>query len=112
MDNRVTVAVLDAWLRAFARLVAEHEDELTRLDAAIGDADHGANMNRGLTAATATLDEPAAAGPILAHRLGGWTWSSRPWSRTSPVSSSRGSPPSFPWSAPRAPSGWSPTSRS
>lgn len=65
MTNCVTAAALDAWLRAFARLVAENEDELTRLDAAIGDADHGANMNRGLTAAAATLDEPASAGPRL-----------------------------------------------
>jgi dihydroxyacetone kinase-like protein len=65
------VAALDAWLRTFARLVAEHEDELSRLDAAIGDGDHGANMNRGLTATTAALDElaagepPPAAGPLL-----------------------------------------------
>jgi dihydroxyacetone kinase-like protein len=71
MTNSVTMAALDAWLRAFARLVAENEDELTRLDAAIGDADHGANMNRGLTAAVAALDElaagdpPPAAGPRL-----------------------------------------------
>ena len=63
MTNSVTVAALDAWLRAFARLVAENEDELTRLDSAIGDADHGANMNRGLTAATAALDELAAGDP-------------------------------------------------
>jgi dihydroxyacetone kinase-like protein len=71
MTNSVTAAALDAWLRAFARLVAENEDELTRLDAAIGDADHGSNMNRGLTAAAAALDElaagdpPPAAGPRL-----------------------------------------------
>jgi phosphoenolpyruvate---glycerone phosphotransferase subunit DhaL len=71
MPNYVTMAALDAWLRAFARLVAENEDELTRLDAAIGDADHGANMNRGLTAAVAALDvlaagdPPPAAGPRL-----------------------------------------------
>jgi dihydroxyacetone kinase-like protein len=67
----MTVAALDAWLRTFARLVAENEDELTRLDAAIGDADHGANMQRGMTAAVAALDElaaddsPPAAGPRL-----------------------------------------------
>jgi dihydroxyacetone kinase-like protein len=60
MTNYVTMTAFDAWLRAFARLVAENEDELTRLDAAIGDADHGANMNRGLRAAVATLDELAA----------------------------------------------------
>src|SRR6185295_14843888 len=71
MTNRVTATAIDAWVRAFGRLVADNEDELTRLDAAIGDADHGANMNRGLTAAAAALDElaagdpPPAAGPRL-----------------------------------------------
>ena len=71
MTDRVTVAALDAWLRAFVRLVTENEDELTRLDAAIGDTDHGADMRRGLTAAAAALDGPAAgelpplAGPHL-----------------------------------------------
>jgi dihydroxyacetone kinase-like protein len=63
MNDCVTATAIDGWLRAFARLVAEHEDELTRLDAAIGDADHGANMNRGLTAAAVALDELAAADP-------------------------------------------------
>jgi dihydroxyacetone kinase-like protein len=46
-----------AWLREFARLIAEHKDELTALDSAIGDADHGTNMDRGMTAVAKTLDE-------------------------------------------------------
>jgi dihydroxyacetone kinase-like protein len=57
MDDRLATADLERWVRAFARLVAEHKDELTELDAAIGDADHGANMDRGLQAAVAALDE-------------------------------------------------------
>ena len=44
-----------AWMRAFAAEVAEHEAELTDLDRAIGDADHGANLARGM-AAVAALD--------------------------------------------------------
>jgi phosphoenolpyruvate---glycerone phosphotransferase subunit DhaL len=48
-----------AWLREFARLIAEHKDELTELDSAIGDADHGTNMDRGMTAVVKTLDEGA-----------------------------------------------------
>jgi len=59
MDERLATADLERWVRAFARLVAEHKDELTELDAAIGDADHGANMDRGLQAAVAALDETA-----------------------------------------------------
>jgi dihydroxyacetone kinase-like protein len=36
--------------------VAEHKDELTKLDQAIGDGDHGINMDRGMTAVVAALD--------------------------------------------------------
>src|SRR5690242_11800503 len=59
MDERLATADLERWVRAFARLVADDKDELTELDAAIGDADHGANMDRGLQAAVAALDETA-----------------------------------------------------
>jgi dihydroxyacetone kinase-like protein len=38
------------WLERFAALLAENRDYLTKLDAAIGDADHGANMDRGFKA--------------------------------------------------------------
>jgi dihydroxyacetone kinase-like protein len=48
-----------AWVREFARLVHEQRDALTALDAAIGDADHGSNLDRGLTAAVAALDDGA-----------------------------------------------------
>lgn len=53
----LTVEGLTAWLHAYAALIAEHEDELTELDAAIGDADHGTNMARGMTSVTALLAE-------------------------------------------------------
>lgn len=36
-----------AWIRACAQTLAENKDYLVQLDAAIGDADHGANMDRG-----------------------------------------------------------------
>ncbi|AYF79275.1 dihydroxyacetone kinase subunit L [Nocardia yunnanensis] len=49
------------WVRDFAALVDEHAEELTALDAAIGDADHGANMRRGMAAAVAALDDSAPA---------------------------------------------------
>jgi phosphoenolpyruvate---glycerone phosphotransferase subunit DhaL len=45
-----------AWLKAYASTIAENREHLTRLDSAIGDADHGINMNRGMTAALAKLD--------------------------------------------------------
>jgi len=43
------------WITAFAALVAENQAYLTELDAAIGDADHGANMHRGMQAVLAKL---------------------------------------------------------
>jgi dihydroxyacetone kinase-like protein len=52
----VTVVELEAWVRRFAELVAEHRAELTELDSAIGDADHGTNMDRGMQAVRAKLD--------------------------------------------------------
>ncbi|MEV4415689.1 hypothetical protein AB0J67_27570, partial [Catellatospora sp. NPDC049609] len=47
------VALARAWLDAAAAAIAARGDELTRLDAAIGDSDHGVNMNRGFGAVTA-----------------------------------------------------------
>ena len=42
-----------AWIERYAAHIAEQKDYLTQLDAAIGDADHGANMHRGLKAVLA-----------------------------------------------------------
>ncbi|HMM42726.1 MAG TPA: dihydroxyacetone kinase subunit DhaL [Thermomicrobiales bacterium] len=38
-------------------VMAEHAAELTQLDSAIGDGDHGTNMNRGFTAVLAKVQE-------------------------------------------------------
>lgn len=67
MDENVTTAALDEWVRRFAHHVAENRDYLTELDAAIGDADHGSNMDRGMKAAVAALDDspPATAGALF-----------------------------------------------
>jgi len=57
-----------AWVVEAARLVVENADHLTHLDAAIGDADHGINLSRGIKAAVAMLDEaePATPAAVLA----------------------------------------------
>jgi dihydroxyacetone kinase-like protein len=44
------------WIRRFAAGVAERKNELTKLDQAIGDGDHGTNMDRGLRKAVEKLD--------------------------------------------------------
>jgi dihydroxyacetone kinase-like protein len=61
--STIDAAALGRWVRAFAAAVAENEELLTRLDSAIGDADHGANMSRGMKAVVAKLDEAPPAGP-------------------------------------------------
>ena len=52
----LTLGATTDWLRHWATKIAEHEHHLTHLDAAIGDADHGANLQRGMTAVVAQLD--------------------------------------------------------
>jgi phosphoenolpyruvate---glycerone phosphotransferase subunit DhaL len=44
------------WIKAFAATIAENKEYLTELDSAIGDADHGINMNRGMQAVLGKLD--------------------------------------------------------
>ena len=47
-------------IRAVAKTVIDHADELTALDQAIGDGDHGLNMKRGFEAVLAEIDRIAA----------------------------------------------------
>lgn len=47
------------WIKRYAELLAENRDYLTQLDAAIGDADHGANMDRGFKAVLNKMPELA-----------------------------------------------------
>lgn len=43
----VTKEQILQWLQALATVLEQNKDYLTELDSAIGDADHGINMNRG-----------------------------------------------------------------
>lgn len=54
-------------VRALAEAVIQHADELTGLDQAIGDGDHGLNMKRGFEAVLATL--PGLADKALPEML-------------------------------------------
>jgi phosphoenolpyruvate---glycerone phosphotransferase subunit DhaL len=67
-------------IETVATTVIAHADELTALDSAIGDGDHGANMKRGFEAVLADLDTLAgkplpealkAAGMQLVMKIGG-----------------------------------------
>jgi phosphoenolpyruvate---glycerone phosphotransferase subunit DhaL len=52
----ITISQLIDWLRRYHELVIKNQAELTELDSAIGDADHGINMARGMTAVIDKLD--------------------------------------------------------
>jgi phosphoenolpyruvate---glycerone phosphotransferase subunit DhaL len=55
--SEITSDDMIKWLERFAALLAENKDYLTKLDSAIGDADHGANMDRGFKAVLAKKSE-------------------------------------------------------
>ncbi len=54
--------VLD-WMSRFATSMQEHREELVRLDTAIGDGDHGTNMDRGMRKALEKLGAQEQADP-------------------------------------------------
>src|ERR1700733_11206963 len=65
--GQLTVAItrdttLD-WMNRFAGEMSEHREELVALDTAIGDGDHGTNMNRGMTKALERLGAAEQADP-------------------------------------------------
>lgn len=70
VDRDTTVA----WMSSFATAMAEHRQELVRLDTAIGDGDHGTNMDRGMQKAisqleTAEQEDPGAVLKAVAMAL-------------------------------------------
>jgi phosphoenolpyruvate---glycerone phosphotransferase subunit DhaL len=73
VGGAVDGAGLRRWLEAFSAAVTAHEAELTRLDSAIGDADHGTNMARGMKAVVAALDAESPATPDAVLKRTGMT---------------------------------------
>ncbi|QZY50899.1 dihydroxyacetone kinase subunit DhaL [Leucobacter tenebrionis] len=61
MTDTITIDALTRWLTGFAERVAEQREYLTELDSAIGDADHGANMARGMGAVVEKIGQDPAA---------------------------------------------------
>ena len=55
------------WVRRSAEVIAEHKAELSGLDRAIGDGDHGENLDRGFRAVVAKLADatPETPGAVL-----------------------------------------------
>jgi phosphoenolpyruvate---glycerone phosphotransferase subunit DhaL len=75
----VNAQTVHRWMQAAAASMRAQKDYLTQLDAAIGDADHGTNMDRGFTAVVQKLDGLEAtpgrllttAGSTLVSTVGG-----------------------------------------
>ncbi|MGX5391388.1 dihydroxyacetone kinase subunit DhaL [Streptomyces anulatus] len=59
------------WMTAVAASVEREANHLTELDSAIGDADHGSNLQRGFTAVTEVLEKVAPATPGAVLTLAG-----------------------------------------
>ncbi|WAH99500.1 dihydroxyacetone kinase subunit DhaL [Arthrobacter sp. MMS18-M83] len=57
------------WLTLSARLMSEHREELIALDRAIGDSDHGENMDRGFQAVMEKLAQTPPETPGAALKL-------------------------------------------
>lgn len=65
VTDAVSVATLVEWLSSFRDAVHEYGPYLTELDSAIGDADHGANLIRGMDAVMGAVDGSGSAGDLL-----------------------------------------------
>jgi dihydroxyacetone kinase-like protein len=76
----ITSTEVRDWIRGYAAAVTEHRAELVRLDTAVGDGDHGTNMERGMRKAVEKVDDTAgedigallkAVGMALVSSVGG-----------------------------------------
>jgi phosphoenolpyruvate---glycerone phosphotransferase subunit DhaL len=76
----ITASDVRAWIGDYAAVVAENRAALVKLDTAIGDGDHGTNMDRGMRAAVEKLEATEgddigallkAVGMALVSKVGG-----------------------------------------
>jgi phosphoenolpyruvate---glycerone phosphotransferase subunit DhaL len=68
--TRLDASLVQRWIAELERRLRAAEAHLTELDAAIGDADHGANMTRGARAAVAALADTASPAPPVGRSAG------------------------------------------
>jgi len=77
--------VFRAWITAAATVIGEQRDHLTQLDAAIGDADHGINLDRGFTAVVSAIESAAPVTPGAVLTLTGTTLISKVGGASGPL---------------------------
>ncbi len=61
-NGQFDAAALAKWVAEFARIIIANKDMLSELDSSVGDADHGANMERGMIAVFALLQSDESLG--------------------------------------------------
>ena len=88
--GRLSFEEVRGWIRRFAGQIIANKVYLTELDSAIGDADHGINMDRGFQAAIPKLDAFSGDDPGAACKLVG---STEPAGRSTARSSSSSASP-------------------
>lgn len=77
MSQILDAAWAERWLRLSAAVIAENRMALIELDRAIGDGDHGENMDRGFSAILEKLDAEPPATPGAAFKLAAMTLMSK-----------------------------------
>lgn len=77
MSHTLDAAWAQRWLRLSAAVIAENRMALIELDRAIGDGDHGENMDRGFSAILEKLDAKPPATPGAAFKLAAMTLMSK-----------------------------------
>lgn len=77
MSHILDAAWAQRWLRLSAEVIAENRMALIELDRAIGDGDHGENMDRGFSAILEKLDAEPPATPGAAFKLAAMTLMSK-----------------------------------
>lgn len=77
MSHILDAAWAQRWLRLSAAVIAENRMALIELDRAIGDGDHGENMDRGFSAILEKLDAEPPATPGAAFKLAAMTLMSK-----------------------------------
>ena len=77
--------VFRAWITSAAEVIEANRDHLTQLDAAIGDADHGINLDRGFTAVVGAIESAAPVTPGAVLTLTGTTLISKVGGASGPL---------------------------
>ena len=68
--SEISAVTVSEWLKDYSAIISEHANELTDLDRQIGDADHGSNMARGMTAVAALDPEAFTSASELLKKAG------------------------------------------